>query len=129
MKKFLALILASIVLVGCTPATTEPVMEEDTTTPDVMVEDDTTAVVEETSIVPDTNLDSNSEDIQKVTEELNEENAEKEKARLEEEKAENAQMQKDLDLLSSFNGEPTVSDCNKINHPDVKMACMDVIEE
>lgn len=119
-KQVLFIALFAILLSGCTP------------TDDVMMGDDENIVpvVEEAAVVEENTAASGEvEDFQTTMQEINNVNIENKKIQLEQDKAEDEQMQKELDLLGSFNGTPSESDCNKLNLMDLKLACMELIEK
>jgi len=126
MKKLVLFVAVfAILLAGCSQNQNEK----------EVMEDDTNNIVPATEESSDTTTNTDTiaspevEDFQNTIQEIQSERMEKDKIREDEEQAEDEQIEKDMDLLGSFNGEPTPSDCERINHPDVKLACEDLLEE
>lgn len=111
MKKFLAILLASIVLVGCVPTETAPIVEEDTTQPDVVVEESDTTVVE----FP--------EGVEIVTNEDRAKAAEEKIEKALEADVQIAEDKKRLDEISATRP-LKAADCELVKNPGFKESCL-----
>jgi TolA-binding protein len=108
MKKFLVLALIILfVFVGCTPTETAPVVEEDTITPDVVVED-TTPVLE--------GVEFNSNEARRDA-------ADEKVAKALEADVQIAEDKKRLDEISATRP-LKVSDCEVVQNPEFKESCL-----
>lgn len=123
MKKPVILIaLFAILLSGCNgqEQSDQEKMEQDETI---------TPAVEENIEPSEIEAGSESSELEEILNDIEIEQTERDYLREQEQAAENEQIQKDMDLLGTFNGEPTKSDCDKLTHPDVKLACEELLEE
>jgi len=116
------LLLGTFLLIGCNGQEQEQPKDEQ-----VMMEEENVDPVGEEAAESISNTES--QEVRNIIQDIEAERINKEQLQEEEEAAENEQIQKDLQLLDSFNGEPKKSDCEKITHADVKVACLELIEE
>lgn len=114
MKKFLALIaITLLVFVGCTPEEASPVVEEDATTPDVVVEED--APVPTADLLPEGVEFVSNEDRKNALEEKVEKALEAD--------VQIAEDKKKLDEISATRP-LMVSDCEVVQNPEFKESCL-----
>lgn len=120
-KQVLFIAIFAILLAGCNA-------QQQTNDQNVMEDENVSPVVEETTETPVLNEGSDEKELVDTLKDIESERMESKKLQEEQEAAANDQIQKDLDLLGSFKGEPTESDCNKIITPDIKSACLELLE-